>query len=536
MKTRPRRLLAGPCVYVLRKLRLRRFLAGLAEVQLLEALDLVAHGLEAAARAVEILGHALEDGVHGLGHVVDLLGRVVQGLEVDVLRDEDHAHIRDVRVFLILPDKVAADLVKRDALLDGLLAHADLLAAALGRDAHHVSVREDMVLHELDVADGGVSRVFVLDVDVLDAEYHEAGKWHVALDFLHIRAVEQHLVRRDETAVGRDAGEVHGVVRAAAELIRSVAQEHELALAVIFPRIALFIGPLLRRRAEQVGRFPNKAVVQFHILHVVPSSKNAQVVQRLVDADHDVGVLRQLEHALAADVVGSVDRIGGDVGEHVHPVELDEIVHARVDHAVDDHADALVGDEVIGRLLDLAADVHALGALVRDEDQVRDLLHDAAADLLDAGLAVNDHIIEIIGEHADDFLEVGVDRAVAPGCLRTADGQEGEAVALDHGVKDAEARLVEHLDGLAVLAALRGLDHFVADVVNRVLDVHTQCRGQADGRVCVDGEDALAGEGLHQLAHDRRAQRGLADAALAGDCDDLGFRFVFFHSAFPPDG
>ena len=167
---------------------------------------------------------------------------------------------------------------------------------------------------------------------------------------------------------------------------------------------------------------------------------------------------------------------------------------------------------------------------------MRDLLHNAAADLLDAGLAVDDHIIEIIGEHADDFLEVGVDRAVAPGGLRTADGQEGEAVALDHGVKDAEARLVEHLDGLAVLAALRGLDHFVADVVDRVLDVHAQRRGQADGRVCVDGEDALAGEGLHQLAHDRRAQRGLADAALAGDCDDLGFRFVFFHSAFPPDG
>ena len=527
---------AGPCVYVLCRLRLRRLLAGLAEVQFLEPLDLVAHGLEAAARAVEILGHALEDGVHGLGHVVDLLGRVVQGLEVDILRDEDHAHVRDVRVFLILLDEVAADLVERNALLDGLLAHADLLAAALGRDAHHVPVREDVVLHELDVADGSVGRVLILDVDVLNAEDHEAGKRHVALDLLHIRAVEQHLVRRDQAAVGRDAGEVHGVVRAAAEFIRGVAQQHEFALAVVLPRIALFVGPLLRRCAEQIGRFANKAVVQFHILHVVPSSKNAQVVQRLVDADHNVGVLRQLEHALAVDVVGGVDRIGGDVGEHIHPIEFDEIVHARVDHAVDDHADALIGDEIVGRFLDLAADVHALGALVGDEDEVRDLLHDAAADLLDAGLTVDDHVVKVIGEHADDFLEVGVDRAVAPGCLRTADGQKGEAVALDHGVKDAEARLVEHLDGLAVLAALRGLDDFVADVVDRVLDMDAQRRGQADGRVCVDGEDALAGEGLHQLADDRRAQRGLADAALAGDCDDLGFRFVFFHSAFPPDG
>ena len=236
------------------------------------------------------------------------------------------------------------------------------------------------------------------------------------------------------------------------------------------------------------------------------------------------------------DVVGGVDRIGGDVGEHLHTVEPDEIVHARVNHAVDNHADALVGDEVVGGLLDLTADVHALGALVGDEDQVRDLLHDAAADLLDAGLAVDDHIVKVVGEHADDLLKVGVDRAVASGGLRTADGKEGKAVTLDHGVEDAEARLVEHLDGLAVLAALRGLDHFIADVVDGVLDVHAQRRGQAHSRVCVDGEDALAGEGLHELAHDRRAQRGLADAALTGNGNDLSFRFVFFHSAFPPDG
>ena len=167
---------------------------------------------------------------------------------------------------------------------------------------------------------------------------------------------------------------------------------------------------------------------------------------------------------------------------------------------------------------------------------MRDLLHDAAADLLDAGLAVDDHIVKVVGEHADDLLEVGVDRAVASGGLRTADGKEGKAVTLDHGVEDAEARLVEHLDGLAVLAALRGLDHFIADVVDGVLDVHAQRRGQAHSWVCVDGEDALAGEGLHELAHDRRAQRGLADAALTGNGNDLGFRFVFFHSAFPPDG
>ena len=514
-------------------------LGSLAEVELLETLDLVAHGLEAAARAVEILGHTLEDGVHGLGHVLDLLGRGVQGLEIDVLGDEDHAHVGDVRVFLILLDEVAADLVKRDALLDGLLAHADLLTAALGRDAHHVAVREDVILHKLDVADGGIGRVLLLDIDVLDAEDDDARKGHVALDLLHVRTVEQHLVARDKRGIGRDAGEVHGLVRTAAELIRRVAQQHQLALAVVLPRVALLIGPLLRRRAEQVGRFADKAIVKFHIFHICsssdcPGSEDAQVVQRLVDTDHDVGVLRQLKHALAADVVGGVLRIGGDVGEHRHPVEPDEIVHARVNDAVDDHADALVGDEVVGGLLDLTADVHALGALVGDQHEVRDLLHDAAADLLDAGLTVDDHVVKVVGEHADDFLEVGVDRAVAPGGLRTADGEKGKAVALDHGVEDAEARLVEHLDGLPVLAALRGLDDLIADVVDRVLDVHAQRRGQADGRVGVDGEDALAGKSLHQLAHDRRAQRGLANAALPRDGNDLGFRFVFFHSAFPP--
>ena len=76
----------------------------------------------------------------------------MQGLEIDILGDEDHAHARDVRVFLILLDEVAADLVKRDALLDGLLAHADLLAAALGRpEDSNIMVGVHEALHNLGI-------------------------------------------------------------------------------------------------------------------------------------------------------------------------------------------------------------------------------------------------------------------------------------------------------------------------------------------------------------------------------------------------
>ena len=222
--------------------------------------------------------------------------------------------------------------------------------------------------------------------------------------------------------------------------------------------------------------------------------------------------------------------VGGDEGEVFNALELDQLVHAGIDHAVADDADALVLDELIRDLLDLAADVHALGALVGDEQQVRHLVEHAAADLLDAGLAVDDDIVKVAGEHADDFLQIGVDGAVAARRLGAADGEEGEALALDHRVEDAEACLVEDLDGLTVLAALGDLDDLVADIVERVGDGDAQRGRETDRGVGVDGEDALAGVRVHKLADDGGAETRLADAALARYGNDFGFGLGFFHS------
>ena len=70
-------------------------------------------------------------------------------------------------------------------------------------------------------------------------------------------------------------------------------------------------------------------------------------------------------------------------------------------------------------------DLCPLPALVRDEDEVRDLLHDAALYLLDTGLAVYYNIVEVVGQHADDFLQIRVDAAIAALVLRAAYGEEG---------------------------------------------------------------------------------------------------------------
>ena len=158
-----------------------------------------------------------------------------------------------------------------------------------------------------------------------------------------------------------------------------------------------------------------------------------------------------------------------------------------------------------------------------------DLVEHAAGDLLNAGLAVDDDVVKVAGEHADDFLQIGVDGAVAAGSLGTADGEEGEAFALDHRVENAEARLVEDLDGLTVLAALARLDDGVADIVERVVDLDAQRGRKTDRGVGVDGEDALAGMRGNQMANNGAAQAGLAHAALACHGKNFGFGLGLFH-------
>ena len=233
-------------------------------MELFQAFHLVADGLEAAGRAVEVLGQTLEDLVHGLGDLAGLLGALGQSLVIHGgIGDEDQLDGGDVGVGVVLLDVVRADALEADALLDGLLADANLLAVALGRDAHHVALGEDVILHELHVLDGVEGLLLVLG-DLLDAEEGDAGEGGVGLEILEVGAVEEDLVAGDEGLVVRDAGEVDGALAAAAELEGGVLHEDELARAEILPRVALVVGPLLLRGAELLVGFVDEDVKQIH--------------------------------------------------------------------------------------------------------------------------------------------------------------------------------------------------------------------------------------------------------------------------------
>ena len=161
--------------------------------------------------------------------------------------------------------------------------------------------------------------------------------------------------------------------------------------------------------------------------------------------------------------------------------------HGRVRHPVHHRATAVVHHQVVGHALDGLDHLGALAAGVRHQHQMGDLLHDAAVDLFNAGLAVDDHIVEVAGQKIDDLLEVGVDLAVAPGGLRPADGQEGEFLLLHHGVEDAVPGLAEQLDGLPRLAILHRGHDLLTDIIQGLPYLHPQGGGQTHGGVRVDG-------------------------------------------------
>ena len=196
--------------------------------------------------------------------------------------------------------------------------------------------------------------------------------------------------------------------------------------------------------------------------------------------------------------------------------------HGGICHPVDDGAAAVVHHQLICHALDGLDDLCALAAGVGDEHQMGDLFHDAAVDLLDAGLTVDDHIVKVVGQQVDDLLQIGVDLTVAPRRLRPADGQKGEGALLHHGVENAVAGLAQQLDGLPGRTVLHRGDDALANVVQRLSYFHTQRGGQAHGGVCVDGQDALVWAGLRQQPHKGGGDGGLAHAALTGNGNDLG--------------
>ena len=156
---------------------------------------------------------------------------------------------------------------------------------------------------------------------------------------------------------------------------------------------------------------------------------------------------------------------------------------------------------------------------------MRYLIHNAALDLLNAGLSVDDDIVEAVLQNADDFLQVGIDLAVAAGAFRSADAEKCKAGHFDQCVKDLESRFAQKLKRLSCFAVFDAVNNAHADIVKRELNVNSESDRQADSRVCIYREDLLIREIFHQKPYDRRRNRRLADTAFTGDRDDLCFIF-----------
>ncbi len=262
----------------------------------------------------------------------------------------------------------------------------------------------------------------------------------------------------------------------------------------------------------------------FQMLHLF-FSDNFYFVECVLHSREHGRIRRQPHNAVALDVVGSELAVRGDRREDLHARNLRQRRELGVGHAVEDDADAVIVDELVGDVLDGGDDLGALLALVGDEQQMGDLIHHAALDLLDACLAVDHDVVEAVGEHADDFLEIRVDLAVAAGALRPADGQKREARHLHQRIENTKARLGKKLERLSGLAVFHAVDDAHANPVEREFDVYTKSNRQADGGIRVDRKDLLVGILLDKRPHDARTDRRFADAALACDRDDLGLIF-----------
>ena len=160
-----------------------------------------------------------------------------------------------------------------------------------------------------------------------------------------------------------------------------------------------------------------------------------------------------------------------------------------------------------------------------------DLLHDAAIDLLNAGLSVNDDIVKIVAEKIDDFFQIGVDLAVAAGAFRTANGQEGKLLLLYHGVKNAVSRFAQQFDGFAGRSVFYTCNDTFADIIQCFTNLYAQSGTQAHSGVGVNGEDTRIRICFRQQADKCRGNGCFSHTAFAGHSQNLGLPF---HSVSHP--
>gem|GEM_PF-4675191 len=156
-------------------------------------------------------------------------------------------------------------------------------------------------------------------------------------------------------------------------------------------------------------------------------------------------------------------------------------------------------------------------------------LHDAAIDLFDPGFAVDDDVVEMVSDHGNDFLEVGVYLAVAACALRSADGEEGDVVSdLDQRVEHLIFGFAQEFDRSFGVAVFHRGDEGFPDVVDRRCDIDSQRGRKTDGGVRIDGEDLFVRMMLRQQFDGQRGERCLADTALS-DQRENGRRMFIAH-------
>ena len=133
---------------------------------------------------------------------------------------------------------------------------------------------------------------------------------------------------------------------------------------------------------------------------------------------------------------------------------------------------------------------------------MRDFFHNSAVYLLDSRLAVDDDVVEFLGQNADNVLKIRVDFAVATCAFRATYGDKRIAVFFNHSVKNAEARFVEKFDCRARVAVLNVLDYAFSYIVNCGFHFNAKRGGKTYRRVCVYCQNTFVGEVFHQRTHD----------------------------------
>lgn len=115
---------------------------------------------------------------------------------------------------------------------------------------------------------------------------------------------------------------------------------------------------------------------------------------------------------------------------------------------------------------------------------------DAAVNLFDARLAVDDHVVKITCYGFDDVPKHRVDLAVAAFPLWPANGEKGDVFPFFQGCKNLVIQGGQKCLAVFAFSLFDAADQVVANVVDGAVSAKSQSRCQTNGRIGVDGQYA----------------------------------------------